>query len=386
MTKKRTQNRIQGSNFRWVVPQLSAEIWSNKEQFKYDLLDKLLTSKTAKKGIKYYTIAIESHADGNPHLDMLLTFEKKIALSPTELDFLCLKHGDLTRYRTLNQAILNYGSKEDVPLSNCPSVNTILREQEIKKDTYAFFQTQMLRSPFTFNFDEYCAKNHLFRLIKNYNTLKVKLKYHQEAICNMHLIAKPGIQEITPEKIQRQLTPLEQKEFYSWEGYQTIVDALNQIPRYGTKRPTHTQNLFIYGRPKTGKTSLIEAIQKSTAVYPVGTQNWFPKFNNHTYKLMFWDECRLNMMAWEQMLILLDGRPYDLPYKGGSTLKHDNQLWIMTSNKSVKSHLKQKHAHLQEDFDNPLEQNVIETSFRKRVKEVIIPDNKDLFLLIKLIN
>jgi len=84
------------------------------------------------------------------------------------------------------------------------------------------------------------------------------------------------------------------------------------------------------------------------------------------------------------MLILLDGRPYDLPYKGGSTLKYDNQLWIMTSNKSVRRHLKQKHSYLQEDFDNPLEQNVIETSFRKRVKEITIPNDKDLFILIKL--
>ena len=27
-------SKIQGTNFRWVVPQLSAEIWSKKQQFK----------------------------------------------------------------------------------------------------------------------------------------------------------------------------------------------------------------------------------------------------------------------------------------------------------------------------------------------------------------
>ena len=61
---------IQGQNFRWVVPQISPEIWSKKDQFKADLLDRLRLSKTAKKGIKFYSIAIESHADGNPHFDI----------------------------------------------------------------------------------------------------------------------------------------------------------------------------------------------------------------------------------------------------------------------------------------------------------------------------
>ena len=78
MTKKLG---FQGQNFRWVVPQLPAEIWDKKETFKTDLLDRLRASKTAKKGIKFYSIAIESHADGHPHLDMLLIFEKQIRLN-----------------------------------------------------------------------------------------------------------------------------------------------------------------------------------------------------------------------------------------------------------------------------------------------------------------
>ena len=380
------RGNVRGTNFRWVVPQLPAEVWDKKEQYKADLLDKLLASKTAKKGIRYYSLAIESHADGNPHLDLLLIFEKQIELGPTELDFLCQKHGDLTRYRTLNQAIVQYGNKEDTPLSNCPEAQQVLDKQAITKDPYVFLREHMLKEPYTFNIAEFAQQNNYDSLITGWSSLKTKLKDIQEATCNLHLKNKPGIQRITKELIRRELTPLEQEEFYSWHGYQQIVDFLNQIPTYGSRRPTHTQNLFIHGRPRTGKTSLIEAIQRSTSVYPVGTQNWFPKFQNHTYKLMFWDECRLSMMTWEQMLILLDGRPYDLPFKGGSTLKYDNQLWIMTSNKSVRQHLKQKHSFLKEDFDNPLEQNVIETSFRKRVREITIPDGYDLFILIKLIS
>ena len=380
-----SKTRIQGTNFRWVVPQLPAEIWSKKDQFKADLLDQLKLSKTYKKGLKFYSISIESHSDGNPHLDMLLIFEKKIELQPIELDSLCNKHGNLTKYRSLNQAILDYGFKEDTPLTNCLDVRQLLDEQAIKKDPYVFLQEHMLNDPYGFDITEFCDKHDYFKTISGFKSIESKLKSHQEARCNRLLKSKPGIQLITDQFIQSTLTTSEQELYHSWSGYQEIINFLNHIPTYGTTRPSHTQNLFIYGRPRTGKTSLVEQIQKSTSVYPVGTQNWFPKFKNHTYKLMFWDQCRLSMMTWEQMLILLDGRPYDLPFKGGSTLKYDNQLWIMTSNKSVRQHLKEKHSYLQEDFDNPLEQNVIETSFRKRVKEIIIPDDYDLFILLKLI-
>lgn len=386
MQKKSVKkSAIQGQNFRWVVPQISPEIWSKKQQFKTQILDQLLSSKTSKKGIKYYSIAIESHANGDPHLDMLIIFEKKIALKLIELDFLCSKHGNLTRYRTLNQAILDYGSKEDTPLTNIQNIQYILNEQDIKKDPVAFLMKQVDNDPFSFDFLKYCHQNSYFTAIQRWSYVKNKIRDYQEITCNLVLENKPLFAKITPQLIQQELTTSQQEEYHSWQGFQTIVDFLNHIPIYGTKRPSHTQNLFIHGRPRTGKTSLIEAIQKSTSVYPVGTQNWFPKFTNHTYKLMFWDQCRLSMMSWEQILILLDGRPYDLPFKGGSTLKHDNQLWIMTSNKSVRQHLKEKHSFLQQDFDNPLEQNIIETSFRKRVKQITIPKNKDLFILIKLI-
>ena len=376
---------LQGANFRWVVPQLPAEVWSNKQQFKADLLDRLKLSKTAKKGIKYYSIAIESHADSNPHLDMLIIFEKSTKIILDQLDFLCNKHGDLTRYRSLNQAILEYGSKEDTPLSNCPAIRQLLDECQIKKDPYVFCREHMLKDPFTFDLAQFVQQNEYDSIITGWSSIKNKLKDMQEARCNLILKNKPGIRFIDKELIQSSLTTSEQELYYSWSGYQQIVDYLNQIPVYGTRRPTHTQNLYLYGRPKVGKTSLVEEIQKYTSVYPVGTQNWFPKFRNHTYRLMFWDEWRSSMMTWEQMLILLDGRPYDLPFKGGSTLKYDNQLWIMTSNKSVKQHLKEKHSYLQEDFDSLLKENVIETSFRKRVKEITIPDGYDLFILKKLV-
>lgn len=378
-------SRIQGTNFRWVVPQLPAEIWTKKQAFKYQILDRLFKSKTSKKGIKYYSIAIESHADGNPHLDMLIIFEKKIPLIPTQLDFLCNKHGNLTRYRSLNQAILDYGSKEDTPLSNLQNVDYILNEQDIKKDPITFLMKQVDKDPFGFDFIEYCGNNNYFTTIQRWSYVKNKIKDYQEFVTNKYLKSKPGIPEITKEKIQSSLTDSEYQHYLSRPFYQTIINYLNQISLHGWNRPTHSKQLYIRGRSRIGKTSLIETIQKYTSVYPVGTINWFPEFKNQTYKLMFWDEAKLNMMSFNQLLMLMDGRPFHLPFKGGSTPKRDNQLWIMCSNESLESQMESMGKDVTKDHLTNLYVDQQINAVFNRIQEIVIPKDCDLFLLQKLI-
>ena len=385
-TKKPSKKKIiKGTNFRWVVPQLPAEIWDNKEQYKTDLLDKLKSSKTAKKGIKYYSIAIESHANGNPHLDMLIILEKRTNLFLNQLDFLCDKHGNLTRYRNLNQAILQYGSKEDIPLSNIPNVNYLLNEQKIKEDPVSYLIKKVDQNPFGFDFLEYCLDNKHFTTIQRWSYVKNKIKDYQEAICNKILKSKPGTRKITKEIIQQELTPLEQKEYHSWDGYKIITKYLNEIKKHGWERPFTSKQLYISGKSRIGKSYLIRTLSQYTSTYPVGTQNWFPKFQNFTYKLMIWDQCDIRMMSKEQMLQLFDGDPFNLPYKGGSILKRDNQLWLMCSNKT----LEQQFIHagyniLKDPFTKEyLDQQV--TALKNRIEQIIVPEDYNLEIIRKLV-
>jgi len=250
--------RITGTNFRWVVPQLPAEIWSKKQQYKTDLLDRLRLSKTAKKGIKYYSIAIESHADGNPHLDMLIILQKRTDLYLDQLDFLCQKHGDLTRYRTLNAAILDYSSKEDTPLTNCLDAKQLLAEQALKKDPYVFLQEHMLRDPYTFNIAQFCERNDYFRYLSGFNAIESRLKKHQQARCNSLLKSKPGIRIIDKELIQSTLTTSEQELYHSHSFYGTIIRYLNQINLHGWTRPFTSNQLYISGKSRIGKSYLIQ--------------------------------------------------------------------------------------------------------------------------------
>lgn len=382
MTLKLNKNIItRGINFRWVVPQLPAEIWNEKQQFKCCLLDKLLSSKTAKKGIKYYSIAIESHADGNPHLDMLLIFEKKIRLKNTELDFLCDKHGNLTRYRSLNQAILDYGSKEDTPISNLPSTSNILLEQSIKKDPYNILEKEMLKNPYNFDVAEYCQQNNLAKHIKNWASIKTKLRDIQIATCNLQLRNKPGIKEITPELIQQELTPSQQEEYHSWDGYQTIVQYINEIKIYGYNRKFKSKQLLLIGQPNTGKTSLNRKLNEFYSTYEIGLTKWFPQYANDTYKLFSWNEFSLNVMPYPVLLKLLEGTYINLEQKGSSVLRTNNQLIIMNSNISLIQHLIMKFGTNSKLVQ--LKENV--KNSRARIHQIEIPKGKTLFLLLKLI-
>ena len=377
---------IKGTNFRWVVPQLPTEIWDQKDQFKTDLLDRLLASRTAKKDIQFYSIAIESHADGHPHLDMLIIFKKQIRISNKELDFLCQKHGDLTRYRSLNAAILQYGSKEDTPLTNLQNVQYILNEQSIKKCPVTFLMRQVDQDPFRFDFLEYCYDNHHFTTIQRWSYVKNKIRDYQETLCNKLLKSKPGIRFIDDELIRSTLTTSQLKTYLSHSFYSTIIFYLNEINSYGWDRPFTSKQLYISGRSRIGKSYLIRTLSQFTSTYPVGTQNWFPRFSNFTYKLMIWDQPDIRMMSKEQMLQLFDGDPFNLPYKGGSILKRDNQLWLMCSNRT----LEQQFIHagyciLRDPLTGAyLDQQV--TALNNRIEEVKIPEGYDLLILQRILD
>ena len=376
--------------FRLVIPNLTD--YTNSSESQLQLLKQqtlqFLQQNQKHRHLQYYSIAVQRHLNNVPHLDILLLYEKSVKNSLNRFDKY-IKHGDLTTYRKINECILNYNYKYDkFPLTNLPQDNKkIINLHELKRDPYLFLYTKMKQDPLHFNLEQYVESSQLSEHISGWSGIKTKLKDMQQAAANLILRNKPGFQLITRELIESQLSSDQLKLYDSWGGYQTIVNYLNQIPCYGYKRPIKTKNLLITGPPNCGKTTLFSnrypqegqtPIANFVSIYPMATKDWWPRYKSETYKLIFWNEAKLTSYSYDILLRVLEGTQVDLPYKGGSTLKYDNPLVVMTSNLTLQQMISQKFNY------NSRYQQMANANLNVRVQNVILPQGYDLFLIQKL--
>lgn len=373
--------QVRSRYFRLVIPDLRDHLDpADLLRLKGDTLRLLLDRQG--QSLQYYKVAAQTHpTTGIPHLDILLLYRRSVKKSLNRFDYL-VKHGHLTRYRKLNQAILQYGDKQDqAPLTNLPlNSSLVLRAKEVQTDLYSVLEQEMLRDPFYFQPYAWIQANRLGSAVSRTNWSKAVslVKKLQQARCNLLLQQKPGFRYISRALIQQNLTPDELTLFDSWTGYQTIVDKLNQVVTHGCHRPHKAPHLLLVGPPNTGKTALALRVRRLASVYFMGVSNWFPRYRSDVYRMILWNEFNLRLMPYPNLLNLLEGTPMDLQYKGGSTLRTDNQLVLMTSNMTLDQHVDGR-------FRTEQSRTLARANLRARVNQVIVPPGLDLFLLQKLI-
>ena len=379
--KKGGTSRVSGKYFRWVVPALGPDP-APLLTLKGDVLERL-KEKEMKRGLEHYMIAAETHpTTGQYHLGILLLYDERRMVSGTYYDRLAGKHGNLTRYRTLNASILAYGEKEgDSPLTNIKEkLDNFLMEKRVSKGAYSILHGAMMLDPFRFDAVRFIASKGLTRAFSRTAWQKhlSMLRMVREDECNRILLAKPGLRFIDKALIEERLSPKELKLYNSWKGYGVIVDHLNQIPRWGSYRPFKTKNLFLVGRTGIGKTTLGLKIRERVAVYNKNVSNWFPRYRSGVYGMVLWDEFSLQTTPYPSLLMFLQGLQMDLQYKGGSVLRTGNQLVLMTSNLTLEMHIKRR-------FRSEENRNLSRENLRARITEVRVPHDLDLFLLLRLI-
>ena len=374
--------RIKSKNWRIVIPNLREYENSSNEQLrllKYIILQRLLR-KEKDKGLQYYRIALEHHQNGVPHLDILLTYSLSRQRRLTSWDYL-LKHGDVTAYRTLNKAIIQYGTKQDAAsLSNFPSdCAKLLQLNQMLKDPYTFFESRMMQDPLNYHLQRDVFLLGVASKIRGWSSVKAKIKDMQRVAANQVLRSRPGLAPITRAHVQTRLTPAQLQVYDSWTGYQTIIDYVNQLSTYGCKRPFKSRQLLLVGRPNTGKTTLLNLLQRHYPLYHMDVSHWFPHYTDGVYPLIGWNQFKLKGgMPHTTLLKFLEGDPIDLEYKGGSSLRRDNQLIIMTSNMSLLQHIFVK-------FGQSSQRVLAQANLGARIQELIIPPGHDLFLLERLL-
>ena len=375
---------LKGKYFRLVIPNLRQYEPDSVilTKLKEDILLALL-QKQKSYNLQFYKIAAQIHpTTGIPHLDILLLYKRTVRKSLNRFDYL-IKHGHLSKYKKLNEAILSYGDKEDLdPKTNFPKdLSWILKVNQMQLDPYQLLQREMLKDPFNFEPYQWLRDHNLYQAISKTNWSKVisLLNKRRQAQCNNILHDKPGFLPIDKKHAKQCLSIRQYAKFLKHlTNYKVILSKINEVLVYGFDRPHKTKNLLIVGPPNTGKTSLALQIQKHVSVYYMGVHNWFPSYRNRIYKMILWNQFNLKCMAYPQLLNFLEGTKIDLQYKGGSTLKTDNQLIFMTSNMTLSQHIASR-------FSSEDSRALAEANLRARIEQVILPEGIDLFLLQKLI-
>ena len=383
----RSPKRIKGRIWRLVIPAIQGygvhpvRPHPSLQALKLQILDSLLIREKSRSLIRW-CIAWQTHqGSGLPHLDIFLEYERGVLNSSKRYDYL-LKHGDLTRYRTVNRAIIQYGRKEDPkPLSNINSSEQILLERDTKRDLYSTAEKAMIQDPFNFKMERWLCDNDLYRAVSKTTYFKQKrlLLEYQQGLCHKRLQERPGIKLIVRKHIRDTLNRKEWTQFKSWVGYQVIIDHINQIVKWRCQRPHKTSNLLIVGKPDTGKTTLFRRLDELVASYPMGTHGaWFPDYCDGVFGFLKWEEFTLNKYPYDLLLKLLEGQAAKLPVKGSHAFRRDNQLITMTSNLKLQQHICNR-------FKSNTNRNHARLNLASRITEVVIPDGKDLFLLLKLL-
>lgn len=338
-----------------------------------------------------YLICQEMYDSGQPHFHAILIYERRKEITtPDFYDYLGI-HPNIQTMRNM-KAALQYVYKQDP--DPCTNMDVVQEKRVARaKDSsslYQLLQQQMKKDPFNFDVFKYCLKHDLTKQIykANYSKAVTLLRHVRQTYCNKLLAERSGFKPITRALIQHNLSPSELATYDSWVGYQTIVDHLNQIPRYRFRRPAKTMNLLITGPKSIGKSALVwqqymephlNPLNAHCSVYPMGMKDWFPDYKSQVYDLIYWNEAKLTSYPYDVVLQLLDGSPVMLPAKGGGHKKVDNPLVLMTSNMTLKQMIEQKFNY------NKKYQQMAKQNLSVRVTNVVVPKGLDLFLLQKLL-
>ena len=376
----------------------------NLEALKSQILELILLNQKHR-GLTNYTIAWETHqSNGLAHLDILLKYDKRIKkrlssfnyllnICPQDLGYFSQKQGqvpqvNITPYNLtrLNQAVLDYSQKEDPdPLSNFSYQQSryYLYLSQIKKDPFAYFHQEMKKDPYNFDLAYYAQKYNLMKQISGWSAIKSKLTDSQSAARALLQHSKSGIKQITQELINQKLTPEEKRTFYHYPCFKTIIDHINQIPKYGSHRPHKTLNLYIWGPKGIGKSSFINEghtnLSQMVPHYDIRIQNkYLNRYYNNVYGFISWNQFKYTDFSPNWILLLLEGANLQIPIRYSSNVKRDNPLIIATSNISLKQHIQRRFKD-QPKLISLAKSNLI----NERITEVYVPVH--MFFLQKLL-
>lgn len=300
-TSTSSRFRMQGKRFFLTFPQCL----TTKEQAATNLKGKWPVPEP----LSGYVIAEEAHADGTPHLHLLLTFTVKMQFySPDVFDFIGGKHGNYQTARSL-RGTLEYVTKKGVYCSEGLDVKSLLSKKGNKSTEMALL----------------CKEG---KTLEEINDLDPGYVLNNKRKLEEYL-AWTSLVAMRNEK--RPWVPLNDDDghFGSPEDY-VIAGWLNENIKQ--RRKFKGKQLYVWGPPNTGKTTMVNQLNKRLSVYFVPRdEDFYDGYRDAAYDLAVLDEfTHTKTMQWLNQF--LDGQTMTLRIKGGQVVKKDNIPVIILSN------------------------------------------------------
>lgn len=301
MKRKRSKYRLQGKTLLLTYPQTDID--------KQTVMTKALET-FQNYGIKWIIVAQENHEDSNgQHIHCAVSLKERFRTRDEHaLDVLANKHGNYQSCRSISKTV-QYVTKHGDFLSHNIDVQKYLKAVRAKKSTRTALVEQTLMET---NSIEAVLTNHPGFTLLHLRKMKEFITYMQE---NKSL------------KKRKTWLPLN-KPLGIGSDHATIIDWINN--NLHKERQFKQKQLYIWGEPNMGKTTMIRYIEQFSKVYYIPKEDFYDLYNDD-YDLAVMDEFCGNksITFWNEWL---QGSTMPLRIKGSQGIKRKNIPTIILSN------------------------------------------------------
>lgn len=307
--------RVAAKQFFLTFPQVAPSTYD-------DIVSMLQTSQD--NSLESAIIATEKHKDGNPHLHIYIAFHQKKNIKdpkyfdkyfhPATRDYHC----NIQSVRS-KKSVWKYITKDGMYTTiGIPRafVEDLVGKNDLT-DILKFADEALDLVAIREKYPEFTFRN--YDKLKNW-VQTARVKRQRDAVVEM--------QWPTSSMFVMRNWPVDDLGTYQFLA-KFLYSNLTRPRRFRQKQ------LYIYGPPGCGKTTLLRLLSKHFSVFTASmSEDFYDLYMSDHYKICHFDEFRSGSKSITFMNAFLDGSRYVLRQKGHQVLKTDNPLTIITSNVS----------------------------------------------------
>lgn len=299
------QYRLAARNLALTYPKCTI----TQERFMVLLLDKICSTK-----IKWVVVARETHQDGTPHVHAAVALKNKSNYKlPTCLD---IQDGEDTWHG-------NYKPAHDMR----GWVEYICKEMQLKCWPDDFDLEDFLKNG---NRKQQSRADKVALMLRDGSELTA-VRNEEPGFYMMHCQKIKAMQvEWKLQQAKAALVPWTKVDTNGLSPHeQQVAEWLNK--NIAEPRAFKQKQLWLWGPPNAGKTSLVSALSNSQLIYQLPYEKFWNDYSDE-YDLLYCDEFKGQFPITDMNNWLQGGLALTIPTKGGQVLKKRNQATIILSN------------------------------------------------------